>query len=1395
MAFTTGNDINILQATDLAIVGAGAGNDRYVLDASTLSANQQIRISDAEGANTLQLAGGLVIVSARVASNALQITLSNGAVVTLDGASSFSFLTGGNPLSGMGGTTQTYADFVTTSLGVAAGVPTGTNTANVTTPVTVNTAGGTTGGGIVVPPVDTFTLTAGAASVAEGSAAEFTLTAGATATVDRTFQVVITGDNKNGTVGITNADAADFAANVVKTVVLLAGETTATFSITPNANDGAEGFQGFKVSVLDESFAAVAASATVIITDVTTDTTAPVVTAAQTFTYAENQAAGAVLGTVAATDATGVTGFAITSGDTAGLFAIDATGKITQTAAGAALTAASNDFETLANSFTLGVTATDAAGNVSAATNVTLNVTDVDDVAPSLVAATLANTTIKLNFNEALKAGVLNASAFTVVDAANANISISSVAVSGSTVTLTLATTPSGAAKVSYIVPATGDKLQDAAGNAVVAITGQTAVTDATAPTLVSSSPADDSTAVVASANLTLTFSETVVLGTGNITVVNAADATDTRTISVTDTTQVTVSGAVVTINPTADLKAGVVYYVNVPATAVLDAAGNAFVGIAGTTALNFTVASIIAPPVVAGTEYILTAGQDNIPGTANADTLIATHLTLQSTDILRGGAERDTLSYTDGSTGGTNLPAADAAGIEVINVRNVGTGVAATREVANFNFANVTAGETVIVTPAGGTAITFTDGGAGSTGTQVAAFFAANLPGGYSFTSQNGANLVLSGTALGATADLAITGTGAAGQSVVITQGTAAGAIAANTFSAAGWVGATDFNTNLSLGDVTVTGLTAAQSLGMIGNTSTTVGALTGTYGATVTSSTLNLSGGLQTAPNTGAGAVAINGAGIATAKINSTGAANVVGNITYGSGVVNKLDIQADSNFGLSTGSAISGFGGTLPTINVTGVGAVTMNTLAAAVTTYNASTATGVQTLTLGSATANVSTGSGNDVITTGAINITTGVVDAGVGTADRLVVTASVGVDTAGEAAQYRGFEVIQSGTNTAAANVTVDVSLFATGNTITGVRIADNTGSTAVTNLSAAQAANVSIVNANATGVITIGLTGASGAQTDTVKAAVTTTTAAGAAQPMDLTGLTLTGVEKLELTGTGAVAATSGAITVTTTNATALDLIKLTTVGGVAGATNLIEIAAGHAASNLVVNAADSAGATTINASAYTVTGATLIGGSGADILQGSAQADNLSGGLGRDAFVAVIATASTVAAMDKISGFGKITTATADTNVSLANFQAAGEARGGANADVLDIHATGAVRALAVTTPVNVAAASGNATLNITATLTERGVLTLAGTDKAQIDTIAEWVAVATTTGLNLAANGGAVAVFELNGNTYVFQDTATDSLVELTGVTGVTGISIIGAAGTGLLNEIFVI
>ncbi|TAN70279.1 MAG: hypothetical protein EPN17_05840 [Methylobacter sp.] len=105
-----------------------------------------------------------------------------------------------------------------------------------------------------------------------------------------------------------------------------------------------------------------------------------------------------------------------------------------------------------------------------------------------------------------------------------------------------------------------------------------------TAPTLISSSPTDKATVAISS-NIILTFSEAVQAGSGNILISNGKD---TRTISVTDTSQVTIKDSTVTINPTQDLKAGS-YNVQMASGVIKNLAGTAYTGISDAATLSFT--------------------------------------------------------------------------------------------------------------------------------------------------------------------------------------------------------------------------------------------------------------------------------------------------------------------------------------------------------------------------------------------------------------------------------------------------------------------------------------------------------------------------------------------------------------------------------------------------------------------------------------------------------------------------------------------------------------------------------------------------------------------------------------------------------------------------------------
>ncbi len=145
------NDTFIVQR---GVIGKGEGDDVYVFSANQVDSNAQITITDTQGNNSLQFIGGLSITSSIVASDTVQLTLSNGAVVTILGASNMSYTLGGNPLTATAGVDKSFTSFVTDVLSTT--VPTsGTSTGgsadvssdgSVTTTPPTDTGGGDTGG-------------------------------------------------------------------------------------------------------------------------------------------------------------------------------------------------------------------------------------------------------------------------------------------------------------------------------------------------------------------------------------------------------------------------------------------------------------------------------------------------------------------------------------------------------------------------------------------------------------------------------------------------------------------------------------------------------------------------------------------------------------------------------------------------------------------------------------------------------------------------------------------------------------------------------------------------------------------------------------------------------------------------------------------------------------------------------------------------------------------------------------------------------------------------------------------------------------------------------------------------------------------------------------------------
>ncbi|MEJ2743338.1 MAG: Ig-like domain-containing protein, partial [Gammaproteobacteria bacterium] len=235
-------------------------------------------------------------------------------------------------------------------------------------------------------------------------------------------------------------------------------------------------------------------------------------------------------------------------------------------------------------------TVTDAVGNassVSSALNVTIDTTapaapstpDLDassdlgsdasdhitsDNTPSLSGTAEANATVTLSSDQDGTVGSAS------VDGSG-NWTVTSNVLSDATHSITLTAT-------------------DVAGNTSTASSALSITVDTIAPTVLTLSPSDDATTAQYNDDVVMTFTESVVAGLSGANSVSLyqADATLHESVAANDSA-VTVSAAVVTVNPSTNFTVSESYYVNVGAAAFSDIAGNYFAGISDDSTWNFS--------------------------------------------------------------------------------------------------------------------------------------------------------------------------------------------------------------------------------------------------------------------------------------------------------------------------------------------------------------------------------------------------------------------------------------------------------------------------------------------------------------------------------------------------------------------------------------------------------------------------------------------------------------------------------------------------------------------------------------------------------------------------------------------------------------------------------------
>ncbi len=292
----------------------------------------------------------------------------------------------------------------------------------------------------------------------------------------------------------------------------------------------------------------------------------------------------------------------------------------------------------------------------------------LDQTAPTLsstvpvdgISGVSLTTNLSATFNENIQLGsgainLYNGAGTLIETASNGSAGLS---ISGST--LTWNPIADLVPNTNYYVQISDTTIRDAAGNFYLGIADATTwnfnTNDIIPPTISGAfSPTDNSVGVALNVNLVASFSEAVQVGTGTIDIYDS-NALLIESFNAATSPQLSISGSVLTINPTADFVLNTSYYINISATAIQDLSGNSFAGITNSTTWNFNTNDIIAP-VISGafspadnfvgvpvaTNFVVTYSENIQLGTGNftiykADNSIFTTINTGSAEVTVSG-------------------------------------------------------------------------------------------------------------------------------------------------------------------------------------------------------------------------------------------------------------------------------------------------------------------------------------------------------------------------------------------------------------------------------------------------------------------------------------------------------------------------------------------------------------------------------------------------------------------------------------------------------------------------------------------------------------------------------------------------------------------------------------
>jgi Ca2+-binding RTX toxin-like protein len=261
---------------------------------------------------------------------------------------------------------------------------------------------------------------------------------------------------------------------------------------------------------------------------------------------------------------------------------------------------------------------------------------------------------IVLTFSEAIKRGEGNIALY--IDsvsgplAATYDVAISTnISISGTMLTIN----PTANLMISqrYFVTFAPGSITDLAGNSYVGSSlydfTTAAMLDTTPPIVVSFNPSDGATGLSVGSNIVLIFSEAIQKGTGTIAIHTGSETgAIVESYDAAMSTNLTLSGSTLAINPTAALSNSTHYYVTFSEGSVKDLAGNSY---AGTTSYDFTTEDLPLTPMIRNGISILPTRYTGPATAAGGEPINFQYIGDGTNEVLIGTANNDFINVSGG--------------------------------------------------------------------------------------------------------------------------------------------------------------------------------------------------------------------------------------------------------------------------------------------------------------------------------------------------------------------------------------------------------------------------------------------------------------------------------------------------------------------------------------------------------------------------------------------------------------------------------------------------------------------------------------------------------------------------------------------------------------------------